>query len=1504
MQKANTVKPANNTYDDGDDDIKDDGNVVDEDHFDEVDNGFTKNKHGWGNIVPITAYGRMATILYGFVGIPLLFTLSSEVGNFTTKLIRLFTNLLARMCICIRQEDKSVNRYLNRDKYATVDTDLAIRLDTKGALDSGYNHPPPDGHPAPAPRRYSFTEHKERAKPVSKSGLKQDWRGGGDYNVMANKNSSYLNSVVSTLDFLLEASLDPSAWKHGQGMCKDKDDAQVKIGDSHGGKESFQHDSWKSRSPSRYFEKPHYRLKSTEDAVKMSEAFNYLTLDEFCRIMKFVGFDFDKEVLEKSHAVSGNGETTIHRLARKKTPERKLRRRKDKTREGQGGQRGDNSNPRTSSKSRATTSKTFETVKRKGSANGVEKEVQVIGRPDEGCTLQTSDVDHTRPIISEAKENFEYYHKNFTENEERKEKNKQKIKYGYQNVSDTSEKTSSSLGRESYFQTGHREESENRTERRKIPNVKNFEDKEVIYHKNSSLHQLIGSGEKNTRAEHNEDIGFSRNALRTGDSPFSIERRATSEDRLKNKAMHCISKPSVPLNEFPPQYSVCKQGCFQLESAAYCSHPTQVVGKSLGAADRHLEHLVNPYMETCYESTHPSFHDALSPLIITKATAREPINVSNVMLNDCVSQSESNDQDFCDDDIHISGHFDIFPEKSESVTARDTECLVNTGPGTGRKVNPLVNDSVLYEKTSFQMMQVKREQKYHKGCSEENITSLTTMCSGRKDLKHQSSAEFLESENPVCQRSMRMDPLRNGQRPQSNSLLLYEQISQPHVVRPESVTPEKKHREQCSSFHYQSERGQQLYETGSGDVMHAENKSRFTNDETLIAETFSSLAELVDRNLIHTKSPVITSRGNLPDLINQKSSESVITPFHNSAIPATSRGSNLSILGPKDQILDLTEPEKTYRDRSPSISEEESLSSRPISALEASQGMDETRRYRFSKSGLLTQIATEFCLRRSPNVSSLPLEKPFTQNIPAVNQILKRRNLKNRYKKSSIMSQVDETIDRFVCVTDAIQINDQSSNVSKLLHTSTTQKKTDIDSSLTQTKCQKVQEGVRSYSLPQVASDNPNEFGIKDQPDSHISYASGDSKLPKELSRRGHVRRQLCKKWVEQSYPFVYENERRKIEKAKINCSSEGLPGNNIIRSVAMVTEPKKTSENDLREMKKNSKREIKASPTLEFHHVKSGSARSNYRRLYTKQWVDMHSLYTEEMNVSMQQTNKPNASQTSKKSYFKQNFSKDARRCLSDNPPNVNNGMRGETRQVDETLDYNRQNNVLYASDVKSYPIETSEHMGSIHDFNMSNLHGKESSTSATRKKSVIAGKSLGKKLMSRVSKIIDRTNETESGDTMKDKHAFKPTERKKYRVDRFAMYRPKDKRTLREDLALLKERLGNVASSVASGEYEEVELPLICIYIGMGLFMAFGAFMNYVVNKDVDDWFVSIYFVYALCSTTGFGDILPQPESYAFHLFYGLAGVSMFNIVVNATLQYMMSTIDYLKIYFKSSS
>ena len=140
-----------------------------------------------------------------------------------------------------------------------------------------------------------------------------------------------------------------------------------------------------------------------------------------------------------------------------------------------------------------------------------------------------------------------------------------------------------------------------------------------------------------------------------------------------------------------------------------------------------------------------------------------------------------------------------------------------------------------------------------------------------------------------------------------------------------------------------------------------------------------------------------------------------------------------------------------------------------------------------------------------------------------------------------------------------------------------------------------------------------------------------------------------------------------------------------------------------------------------------------------------------------------------------------------------------------------------------------------------------------------------------------------------------------KKRRRDRWAAYRPQDNRTLEEDLAMLKQTLGEAGTTYGAGEEEDIEVPLFFIYFGMCLFLVFGAIVNVELNDGIKNLYESIYFVYVLCSTSGFGDILPDPKGYLFQLLYGLTGVSMFNITVNATLQYMMATLDYLKLVVK---
>ncbi|RUS89147.1 hypothetical protein EGW08_003090, partial [Elysia chlorotica] len=244
---------------------------------------------GWGNIVPGTLFGRMATIFYGFVGIPLVFTLSSEVGSFTGKMIRLFSHLVRRLTCATNQNahDKSLNRAVYKTNDAAGDT--TIRLETTAALDSGYNHIPHDDGP-PFPPGSTFiaqTKHMQSYPMKTDFQLDEDIGAGDDF--IANKNSNYLKSVASTMDFLLEISRDPHLWrdKDGKGEIPEQEKGLSFKKTGHGDLAVI-------------LEKPRYRLSTLKDAELLSKQLDRLPLEDFCRIMTFVGFDFEQEIIQRS----------------------------------------------------------------------------------------------------------------------------------------------------------------------------------------------------------------------------------------------------------------------------------------------------------------------------------------------------------------------------------------------------------------------------------------------------------------------------------------------------------------------------------------------------------------------------------------------------------------------------------------------------------------------------------------------------------------------------------------------------------------------------------------------------------------------------------------------------------------------------------------------------------------------------------------------------------------------------------------------------------------------------------------------------------------------------------------------------------------------------------------------------------------------------------------------------------------------------------------------------
>ncbi|BFZ06796.1 hypothetical protein BsWGS_09835 [Bradybaena similaris] len=92
-----------------------------------------------------------------------------------------------------------------------------------------------------------------------------------------------------------------------------------------------------------------------------------------------------------------------------------------------------------------------------------------------------------------------------------------------------------------------------------------------------------------------------------------------------------------------------------------------------------------------------------------------------------------------------------------------------------------------------------------------------------------------------------------------------------------------------------------------------------------------------------------------------------------------------------------------------------------------------------------------------------------------------------------------------------------------------------------------------------------------------------------------------------------------------------------------------------------------------------------------------------------------------------------------------------------------------------------------------------------------------------------------------------------------------------------------------------ERFHVPLFVMYILVILYVLMGAVVFFVWDKDLIFW-DSLYFIYVMLSTTGFGDLLPKPNMYAFIVVYGVVGMALYNIMINATLELFMEVLEYL--------
>ncbi|KAH9498785.1 hypothetical protein Btru_005136 [Bulinus truncatus] len=106
--------------------------------------------------------------------------------------------------------------------------------------------------------------------------------------------------------------------------------------------------------------------------------------------------------------------------------------------------------------------------------------------------------------------------------------------------------------------------------------------------------------------------------------------------------------------------------------------------------------------------------------------------------------------------------------------------------------------------------------------------------------------------------------------------------------------------------------------------------------------------------------------------------------------------------------------------------------------------------------------------------------------------------------------------------------------------------------------------------------------------------------------------------------------------------------------------------------------------------------------------------------------------------------------------------------------------------------------------------------------------------------------------------------------------------------------------STGAGGGKSGENNLPLSVLYLFVIMYILAGSFVYHHFSLDkesqIQNW---VYFIYVTLSTTGFGDILPEEHMLLFTAIYGLLGMAIFNILLNATLETFLYAIDYINAF-----
>ncbi|GFS11719.1 tWiK family of potassium channels protein 18 [Elysia marginata] len=1604
---------------------------------------------GWGNIVPTTVHGRMATIFYGFVGIPLLFTLSSEVGAFTTKVIRLISYAVSKLC-CSGQplEDKSMNRPMNKPEDIAVDG--AIRLETRSAFDSGYiNNLPnwdfPPGHGDGFLKSANITH--------SKGDFQEDIRGGGDY--VSNNNRSYLKTVDSTMDFLLEISRNPSIWRGGEVVESSENGSKRDEGlPRHG----FSHDNFID-----ILNKPRYRLSTDEDAELLSQQLGRLPLEDFCRIMTLVGFNFEKDILLEGDSDSDSeGSSYDMSLETKSEDRQKSRGRSRENTE----KRGENSD-RLFAEEQMTVTRHEQVETQYG--NNYELDSTRGDGGGDTFTLQDENVEVKKRKRSSATS---------IESQGKQAFNKGQLAFKSTNVVGAEagnifeEKTGAFIlynynlhmlgGGECYNQRHNGYENIIRN-----GDEKNFN--------TTSPSVIMGGGDDivsrdvaytSVRADarvqtlDQGDRILLQNLVSTESTPLDsgkilFSEKTYSEAALKPPstqqadAKHLIDSKPIALNRAQ------EQNQFKVSDPLY-----NVEGNPLSAI-------------SCTDLMMPSIHESLpgTARSTTTGTIAETHNTF-LCLPEINTQRSSDPQNFAES---CAGYFSEKPfayHKSSKQSSRSHSfgCL----------------DSILLKKTNSvthfdEMVDIKQKLEKLRLTLSQEVSDFSKSFSSNTSRENNIQNKMQNCEISFSCPSLLQKPHTEWQSPPMNEEAHHIGVPKHQESEPQEAsainepsgweTPVQRHfiteadtKIQLLSPDIKNCPGTVGYNIESACLFPYRSKceeNALTSSSKLSvksSESASCISHTTDflTHHIEEQSPYMPHDLQIGDELFSKPNEGLQT--------------QIKRLG-----QDLT---LKYIDKSRSTLECNEIPSTSLEVLATLKEADCLHQAETYLSDELKDKGSLYQSKMSP-ADSILIRGPFAlhtisdidkhdheNKLSTVRKASTRSNLKNMKSTPVHARNRGETIDRFLSISDAIEI--KANSLPKRDHGEDATFFSQSPGPVGET----CKTPVRSFGLGLLAKEDslcdlkPNTGNQKPDECNHSMF------IPTH-----HAKRLLrCQKWVEQSYPFICERERRKVERfgdpnCKLSKNKSILQKNNM---------PKTCDQSSLSQSLSYRRRIqlINDRFTNTSRHKRVKKYRTD-RRAYTVRWLGEHNMFDhislgfprigckEQKLILRQHSPKgipKNVSKMTERCHFltkensedsrpywrsklndknrrsddvserngfgdekqqlDQNFNKKGKGDKRDKDRKGGKSDRGESRKKERSKgspkdkrkgdsrkgrdrdkrrssrddgerrggkgdskgrsrggdsprrrgrddskrrssrddsersgrddsersgrddgkrkggqddrkgrsgrddtdskgrgggDDSRRRGSRDDSARRRPTTDDAKHKGKVGGRKGSVSFERKGGRGKSDKQSKRGGEADGGE-DSRRSSFADEDSHTE-GDGRRGRHGQKDRnspsgrrkrhpaifdlfgvkkKKKRRRRDRWARYRPRDKRTLDEDLAVLKATIGE-ASAPPPVEEEDVEVPLIFVYFGMCLFIVLGGLANEYLIENISTAYEGFYFVYVLCSTIGFGDFVPDESSYLFELIYGLTGVSMFNITVNATLQYMVATLDYLKAVVK---